>query len=171
MQCKPLKIPLVRQKLSLWCWAACAEMVLRYYGEKVDKCEVANWLLKRENCCVPNGINRACNRECDEADVCRIYNNWRIHCSSPIDASVPFTTLQDELCANRPVQAGFGQAGAALGHLLLVTGWYISDSEQWVVINDPLAYGTNNRRYSQLLYDDYYGSWCATWTGLRRFES
>ena len=49
---KIINVPQIAQEQSNWCWAACVEMVLRYYGElAVQQCELANELFCRSEYC------------------------------------------------------------------------------------------------------------------------
>ena len=47
---KIINVPQIIQEQSNWCWAACVEMVIRYYNEPAtQQCEFANELFKGLN--------------------------------------------------------------------------------------------------------------------------
>src|SRR5690349_12040868 len=47
---RTLNVPYVPQRTPVWCWAAVSEMVLRYYGNPADQCQVVSVYTGR-NCC------------------------------------------------------------------------------------------------------------------------
>src|SRR5688572_10337774 len=53
--CRPkpeseLKVHLVPQELDQWCWAACAQMVMRFHGVEKSQCEQAKDMFGTEEC-------------------------------------------------------------------------------------------------------------------------
>lgn len=162
---KVLTVPQIKQEQTQWCWAACADMVLHYYGNAgVRQCDFANWLFAQSACCnVPS--SSLCNKPCAIGDVCRVYNQWGIQCSYT-GSSVAFATLQSEVNADRPVEVGYAWNGGN-GHVAVIRGWDVNATGPFLAVNDP-AYGSGGVYYSGLLTAYGLGTWRWTWTGLRR---
>lgn len=161
----PLSVPMIKQEQTQWCWAACSDMVLHYYGNPgVAQCEFANWLFSQSACCnVPS--SSLCNRPCQVQDVSRVYSNWSVK-SSLVMSTVPFATLDSEVAASRPVEVAYAWNGGG-GHVALVTQTAVVSSRSVVRVNDP-AYGSGGVSYDDLLTAYGMGRWFATWTGIRR---
>ena len=83
---KILPLPIVTQEQSLWCWAACSQAILQYYGTTVNQCSIVDWARQQnqwgdDNCC-DNGSGSICNQgnPTDEGDgsVDAILNHWGV---------------------------------------------------------------------------------------------
>lgn len=163
---KELPVHLISQKESNWCWAACAKMVMSYYGEtSVKQCDLANWLFQRSDCGDASSSPN-CNRTCRVGDVSKVYTNWNIHSilsRHPVSPS----ELQGEINLGQPVEVAFIWNGGLHGHVVLVTGWYPEPQEIWFKVLDP-GEGVKKISYSYLLTAYGKGSWDYTWTGLRK---
>ena len=48
---KTLNVQLLPQLTNMWCWAASAEMVMKYEGHDVPQCKQANHEFGRTDCC------------------------------------------------------------------------------------------------------------------------
>lgn len=159
---KTLNVPWIKQEQTQWCWAACADMVLHYYGNAtVRQCDLANWLFGLTACCQAPGTS-LCNRPCQIADVCRVYNAWSIRCYSA-SGTVSFGALQFEIDNDRPVESGIAWNGGG-GHVVIVRGWY--DNSR-VYVNDPW-YGHGVISYNDLVTAYGLGTWFWTFSNLRR---
>ena len=66
---RELNIPSKRQEKTNWCWAACCQMVLQYYGVSKEQTTLAEWVfVLAENTTVPlyntvgnRGVNKVLN--------------------------------------------------------------------------------------------------------------
>lgn len=160
-----LPVPQIAQEQTQWCWAACADMVVHYYGNTAARqCEFANWLFGQSNCCASPGSS-ACNRPCQINDVSRVFSRWGIR-SNYSGGSVSFGTLRSEVDSSRPVEVGYAWNGGG-GHVALVTGWIVVSGGNALRVNDP-AYGSGGVYYNKLLTAYDMGQWRWTWTGIRR---
>jgi len=56
-----LGVPWCHQERSNWCWAACTNMVLTYYGKGLDQCTLATQGLECTYCQPPCDDDGACN--------------------------------------------------------------------------------------------------------------
>ncbi len=156
----------IEQEQNLWCWAACAEMVLRYYDIcHVRQCDFANWLFKQTHCCTEPS-SAECNRGCFVHDVSSLYLQWNIR-STFIGGMVPFSVLQAEIDAGRPVEIGFLWKEQGIAHVVLISGWHTDGTEEFVHVNDPNN-GFQFLTYAELQTAYGKGTWSFTWTGIRR---
>jgi hypothetical protein len=159
-----LNVPEIKQEQTQWCWAACAQMVLRFYGNgAVRQCEFANWLFGQSGCCQAPGTS-LCNRPCQVTDVVRVYAAWAKTCSY-VPSNVAFATLQAEINAGRPVEVGYRWNGGG-GHVAIVCAWDINATGPFLRVNDPW-YGSGGVYYSNLLTAYGLGSWQWTWIAIR----
>ena len=156
----------IEQEQNLWCWAACAEMVLRYYDIcHVRQCDFANWLFQQTHCCAEPS-SAECNRGCFVHDVSSLYLQWNIR-STFIGGMVPFSVLQAEIDAGRPVEIGFLWKEQGIAHVVLISGWHTDGTEEFVHVNDPNN-GFQFLTYAELQTAYGKGTWSFTWTGIRR---
>jgi hypothetical protein len=157
-----LKVPHIVQEQRKWCWAASAQMVLEHCGFATTQCDIAAGLLNKSCCRTP----RACNVGCKSDGVDQIYNQFGIN-SQYQPSSLPFTSIQAEINAKRPIQVGLNWAKGG-GHLAIITGWEQDTSGDWVRVNDPDP--TRPRpviiRYARLVQAYGQGSWVTSWTNL-----
>ena len=166
---KIIDVPQIAQEQTNWCWAACTEMVLRYSGElAVQQCELANELFGRFDCC-SEPSNPECNKPCEIEDISTLYSRKNIQ-SQFVDKNVPFSTLQSEIDADRPVEIVFYQRKEQRGHLVIVRGWHTIEAEEFVHVNDPKDSTSASRivAYSELLDAYGEGKWFYTWVRIRK---
>ena len=166
---KIINVPQIAQEQPNWCWAACIEMVLRYYNDPiVQQCELANELFGQSKCC-SEPSSPECNKPCEIEDISKLYSRSGVH-SQFVDENVPFSTLQSEIDADRPVEVVFYQRQKKQGHLVIVRGWHIAETEEFVHVNDPKDSNGASRivAYSELLDAYGEGKWMYTWLEIRR---
>src|SRR5437660_1156600 len=100
-----LSVPWIKQEQTQWCWAACAQMVLRYYANlTVQQCDLANWLFGLSDCCAAPSSS-LCNRPCQVSDVCRVYNAFGLRCYSS-SGTITLGAVQLEIDQGYPVEPG-----------------------------------------------------------------
>lgn len=165
LQSAPRSLPVMQiaQEQSQWCWAACAEMCIQYFGGSVQQCEIANFIKTRNDCCV-SPSSSACNESCRLNDVARIFTNWGIRCN-PLTTQVSFADLVSEINASRPVEVGLDWIGGGGGHLVIVRGYNTQDGRSFVQVNDADD-TTGWATYESLRNGFGRGQWGATWTNI-----
>ena len=144
-------------------------MVLRYYGGTATRqCDFVNELFDRTECCLePSSPN--CNRSCGMQDISNLYSSKHIH-NKLVDKAVPFSKLQSEIDANRPVAVVyFWRDWEEPGHSVIVHGWRTDGKEEFVYVNDPSDSLGEYRivAYSELLAAYGKGKWTYTWIEIR----
>jgi len=155
-------VPQIFQERTEWCWAACAQMVLQFYGDaSVQQCDLATQLFG-EPCCA-NPDSPLCNEPAQVPDLAGVYAN-RGRNAVLVPGYVPFETLQDEINANRPVELGF-VFNNGTGHQVLVCGWNIDATGPYLLINDPQL-GSGAVYYVNLQAAYGWGSWQWTWQSI-----
>jgi len=161
-----VNVPQITQEQSEWCWAACAQMVLRYYGNSsVRQCDLAAKLFG-QGCCEDPG-STLCNQPAQVQDIAGIYSDWgRPSKPKYVSSSVPFSTLQAELNAQRPVEVGFIW-NKGTGHQAIVCGWGVDSTGPLLLVNDPdPRWGTGAIYYTNLVLAYGAGSWQHTWISI-----
>ena len=163
-----------------WCWAACLEMVLRFFGVPKSKCEVATLQLEKQQSCCPESV--ACDEGLSVAKIDEAFKKFGFaanrfaalkfeHIEGQIMGKPALGTLALPL-APRPIVAGISWQGAnAGGHLVVISGVRTdAASVRYVKVNDPF-YTSGDIRYED--FRDKYGPndngrWVHTWADLRR---
>lgn len=161
-----------------WCWAACAEMVLRFFGVDEDKCEVVGRTLERDDCC-PAAPVCDVGLKVEEVDFAFELSQLYFNRFPDLDFEqvkgqingAPSLGEFDVELAPRPIVAGIEWSGGG-GHLIVISGWRDDGSTKYLKVNDPfydfdevpiedlmLKYGPNNS-----------GRWVHTWADFRRAD-
>jgi hypothetical protein len=150
------------QEQTEWCWAACAQMVLKFYGnDAMQQCDLASRLFGR-SCCDDPGSPLS-NEPAQVPDIAGVYGQWG-RSALFVQGQVPFETLQNEINANRPVEIGF-QWNDGTGHQVLVCGWNIDSTGPYLMVNDP-QWGSGAVYYVNLQAAYGWGSWLWTWQSI-----
>jgi hypothetical protein len=125
-----------RQEEINWCWAACAEMILKHFHRSNDEqCQIAQkglaFIGVNVPCCTDslhsNGDIR-CDRTLGDKNISRL---WR----EAYGVQVNYTNRQDlhindepalierlkEIIENHPIQLGY--SGSPAGHVIIVYAW------------------------------------------------
>ena len=163
--------PLV-QLFSTWCYAACAKMILIYYGQTtVTQCSVAA-LVKKNNkndgsCCLDEPDLDCILSGCEDEDFVRMYSGFNLQ-SRFLQRRLTLNEVRAELTAKRPVEAIVKWDDLDGSHAVLITGI----NGDLVFVNDPL----NMEKFKGWQLYDYlvegftYGDWNRTCTGFPNKE-
>lgn len=164
---RTLNVPFIKQEQTNWCWAACAEMVLEYYGNSSsDQCDFANWAFGGATCCtLPS--SSLCDKPVKDKKITDLYDHYNLK-SSYVSADVPFGALVVEIEGSRPIEVGFTFSGNKTGHVALVVGTDVINGKQVVRVNDPAEQASGGVLYSDLTTAYGLGDWDATWTGIQK---
>ena len=184
-----LHVPFIAQTGRTWCWAACTEMVSRYYHDKIDptapiitQCDI-----------VKASYGGSCNMPCPPPDTlppeCDNSGNWPF--TPPLGWSYSFTEgvapkaaltweeLQREIRDNRmPVTFQWKWKGITRStrgyndaHWLVAEGCPSSSYDTtrgWVSIHDPLPVGRGRHRI--ISYPEYANEKLVSFPGGRRYD-
>ena len=164
---KYIRIDMIYQQQSEWCWAACLEMILKScWSDASNQCELAGNAFDVEGCC-RSPADRLCNRPLPIWRIDSELANYGIH-SVFHAARVSEERLIDEVTWNRPVLVGLRfdwPDGGTSGHALLVVGWDKNQDGRFLIVQDP-ARGIGSDWYEDLSSAYGRGSWYCTWTGI-----
>ena len=124
--------PLETQEMGLWCWAAVALSVEKYFEptSQQTQCGIAT-LVHHLNCCANK---TACNRKAElHVALQKVghFHDIRV-------GRLTFDQIKTSIDAGFPVcvRIGWWPQG---GHYVVITGAAIDDSgDQWVTVADPL---------------------------------
>jgi hypothetical protein len=149
-----MAFPLEKQKMSMWCWAAVAVAVDRYFSPNSSwsQCKLAAKVLGKADCCTNP---QACNSAAKLQDALRAVGRFKEHHKS----AMSFDALRARLDAGFPVGVRIGWGGGG-GHFVLVTGYRWIEGEPALEICDPQLLNGLCR------YDDFVSAYCAAgkWT-------
>lgn len=137
-----LGIENIPQDRAAWCYAACAEMILRYYGIAKNQCAVAS-IVKAAACCPSADAEPVCLADgCEDSDFERMFNDSGLISNSFLlefrTEGLNLNVLQAEILAGRPVEAIIQWRDVDSSHAVVITAM-IGDM---FFVNDPLqTYG------------------------------
>ena len=157
-----------RQLKEMWCWAACARMVLRFFGSPLQQCEIAGLQLERR-CCDPL-VSPECNQGCSVEEIDQAFGFAGL-AGQRVNGPLPFEDVVRQINGTppRPLVAGVAWAGGG-GHIVVISGCRVVDNIRFLRVNDPF-YGPGDIRYSDLV-DSYgrngTGVWRHTWLDLSK---
>ena len=162
-----LGIRLVRQVKDNWCWAACAEMVLKFLGQPKRKCEVAQDHLQipDANCCDFQD-NEVCDVGVEIDDITDVYNVDSNVTAQHLGHALSFAKVQEQIIGQqKPVQVHISWGVDNGSHVILIDACHKIGNVRYVEIKDPL-YGSADIRFSDLW--SYQrgggtGQWVGTW--------
>jgi Papain-like cysteine protease AvrRpt2 len=145
-----LNVPLFPQQNSMWCWAACGQMCMTFLGATVDvsQCTQANNEFGKTNCC-NNPIPSPClNGGWPE------FSKYGFSALMTNSTALSWAQIQTQIgCLNKPIAFTWHWTGGG-GHMMVITGYAVIDSENWVIINDPWGDPNVGAQYP-ITYEDY----------------
>lgn len=155
-----LSYPQVAQERAEWCWAACAQSLLKYRRIRyAEQCEVAE-LARRfdpasfgtRNCCVDPGLDRdvspdlvACNRG-GAAEMVAALLNAHSFTATASAGTLSESAVRSELDSDKPFMIGTYRRRSngvcdVSPHLVVAIGYEYrsgaSGSELWIYVMDP----------------------------------
>jgi hypothetical protein len=107
-------------------------------------------------------VDHACNRAQYLEKALRVVGRLA---APPIAGPLPFSKIQKEILAGRPVCTRVAWPGSTIGHFTLIYGCRRSKSgSQWLYVEDPL-YGSSTWLYSEFRRNYQYaeGRWSHTY--------
>lgn len=151
------QIPLYPQKLDQWCWAASAQMVLKYRGKDIAQCTQANYRKLAKECCP---ANPDCNKtgwpdvalDKNETDYSRLRG-----------AALTLEALEEQIAIKQnPVIFSWKWTGGK-GHMMVAVGYETVKGKVYIDILDPWAPNVGGSRktvtYQEYDSDDGHDHW------------
>ncbi len=116
----------VRQQRTNWCWAACSESILRFFGHSVSQSNVVAYVKG----------NHLPNEGATDDEVQDGLAHWSV--SGTVKAnSLSYNNIKSEINDNKPIYAGWSWNSGG-GHGLVIDGYDgISSSSGYVEYMDP----------------------------------
>lgn len=161
-----LPIPLVGQRGSFWCWAACAEMVDRWRkggAQAASQCSLASSHVA-SNCCDEMPPSDQCDRGLSADGITQVWHELG-YANATENGSIDLTEVDSELGAQRPVQIGL--TGATGGRVVLIVG--VNAGATQYTVNDPLPLNTGSATQASAARVQAglgQGAWTHTWTSI-----
>ena len=168
----------IDQEQNTWCYAACAELVLRYYektkanGSAIHQCNIAGVIHPGAVCCNTPPDSQCTDIGCEPEDIITIYKRFGL---SPVaqNTFVAFEALQKEINKGRLVEVCIQWNDSThpllfSAHVVIVRGWIDSSLGQFLEILDPLPSNEfgGTVSYEQLKAGFGHGAWKLTFLGF-----
>lgn len=146
----------IQQEQTLWCWVACALMILESQGiASPPQCEFVNETFGTASCC-EDGSSPTCNDACPPDRVESLLSSRDITLART--GPVAFQTIKEQVAAGRPVEVYLSTVNG--GHVMVIGGCYEADG-QMLVVNDPLESAPDNWAFESLAERGWMFSWMA----------
>ena len=142
---KTLNVQLLPQLTNMWCWAASAEMVMKYEGHDVPQCKQANHEFGRTDCC-----NNPTPGACVQGGWPE-FAVWGFSSQTlPDGVALTFSQIITQIDGNMPFCFSWHWQGGG-GHMMVGRGYswptFVIFGSQTVYINDPWPPNTGNIRW------------------------
>ena len=149
-----LSFPYVPQSENNWCWAACAEMLLR---NSQSQCSVASSQFQL-TCCPSPRAPASCDR-----------GAWPHLAYPPLGLPTQMVTgqlslrrVQTELASGKAVQVCYQWTGGNQTHVALIVGEHANGDFE--VLDPSSAYGRGARTFGQIQTAYGLGAWVRSFT-------
>lgn len=151
----------------MWCWAACAHMVLKQLGADPppSQCEIASRRFGRNCCSEP----APCNLPHPMSGIKDLYTHLGVECRS-IEGPLEEQALTEEVVKGQPVQIGYVYT-SKVGHLVVVIGERYNKKKgvRYFRVADPREKGGRQLLlFGDVRTDSGKGEWKWTWTDMKR---
>lgn len=152
-----LPVPYHNQLQDNWCWAACCQMLLGFFGRAdVPQCRMASAQFSLD-CCVAR-----CPDDCDVGCFPHdAYGRYAIEVGDLVDRT-DRADLDGELDAGRPIEVYFVRSDNESAHVALVVG---RNGNGTYEVHDPY-YGTGPRTFDRIRHFYGRGRWDASYLGI-----
>ncbi len=149
---RELNIPCIRQEETKWCWAACSQMVLRYYGISKSQTSLAEWVFViKENTALPL-YNSMINSRLGVNKVLDNYAGWAVIGNQNwIEGALGKGDIFYKINNNRPILIlGSEPPGY---HIVAIIGYIDNNpTNPTIIINDPINDNSGGRIETTLTY-------------------
>ncbi|MBI3467661.1 MAG: hypothetical protein HY000_32025 [Planctomycetes bacterium] len=154
-----LPVSVVFQEETRWCWAACCEMLFKYFNFSNDsKCQIASNVFSQSCCTNPASCNLG-----------QLASHVFWHFSFPFqpkDDDLAESEVHDEIAADRPVEVLWRWNGGFDAHLVLIIGVYPTGDLE--IIDPREYYGQNRFSYEAVQDADGLGEWIYSYFELNQ---
>jgi hypothetical protein len=160
-----IRVRQIAQEATAWCWAAAAEMVLRYYhGGDVHH---VSWSTNSSTGrIVAKTLCLMLATMVLTLEMLSVSTTSGVSTATLESRSVGFSKLKDEIEAERPVEVVYKLDGG-FEHAVIVRGYREDQDGDFVIFNDPDPF----REVGDLPFEDFKtaegkGYWWRTWTEI-----
>jgi len=162
----PLNVPLVKQTTNMWCWAACTEMVMRYYQGTGQyrlpvklQCELADVAYNAPCGCPSCGAVSKVNGDCVHDGANPPLAEGGFNCVYRSAQPLTFCELAEEFHGQghtgRPVL--FERVNGLTRHIMVAIDADIVKGRGWILVNNP-GPATCGGSTRPIEYDDWAGA-------------
>ena len=153
------------QEQDVWCYAACAEMVIKevHKTSTVRQCDIAGFVKNGAKCCNKPPLPVTCTATgCKKPQITDIFTKWGINAQRrpPIN----FDPVVTEIKGDRLIEVVVDWRGGQSSHAVLLSGFW----GDRVYVVDPLKFPRylGWHTHSSLMQGFGNGKWSDTWVGL-----
>jgi hypothetical protein len=147
-----LEVPRIKQEQSLWCWAACAQMIMQFEG--ADPAKVAQCIQAKDryeaSCCddpLPKG--------CDDEGGWPNFQLYGFECKTNQGTALSFQQIQEQIDNKMAVAFSWHFEGDG-GHMMVVAGYKVKNGKQYVLVLDPIKNPAEHRWIAGWKSYDFY---------------
>ncbi len=143
-----LEVPLIYQQDNTWCWAACMEMIFRYFGEpKNEKGEIWSQqeivfkFLNRDIESVKSLERKTIKAGITETNLLRLLQLNFGFSEAKMETHLDWAEIKQQICVlRRPVLLAVNEKADLLkspDHVVVVIGCVEEANEHWLEVLDP----------------------------------
>jgi Papain-like cysteine protease AvrRpt2 len=123
-------VPTMPQQADSWCWAASAQMTMKYFNHDVAQCTQANNRFGMGSCCTSN------LGSCDNGGWPE-YQKYNFTFAKTSQAPLSWEDVQSQIyCKKKPFAFSWAWTGGG-GHMMVVKGYLVVNNVKYVDVNDP----------------------------------
>lgn len=147
------------QERSMYCWAACIQMILRKHGIMVSQSELAQLTCGVDRYGVPNNCPASSYTITQYLNTCWLDSVQEYCLSTQVEHERPnIYELYKELKKGNPVLVTYSAPGAAIGHAVLITAmkgyfWKNKIYASQIVVRDPWPSFVNRLNKGYKIFD------------------
>ncbi len=151
---KTLRMKLFAQETSVWCWAACGQMVSTYLSKPVSQCVQVQDLYNRSGCCSSAKPRGCLLTLCGYTRCLSWLKKYRFtYKITPLNGHLMWDEIKDEITNNRPFIFVWTWDGKNLGHMMVGKGYRTVRNKNYVEVLDPGPAGRGSHYF--ITYDTY----------------
>ncbi|NOT38560.1 MAG: hypothetical protein HOP11_14405 [Saprospiraceae bacterium] len=145
---KVLPINCIPQEQSLWCWAACTEMVIKHIdpSNNITQCDQAYRSMPQNACCTTNPCcYRQMDSECNHTNW-PIFDQYGFSCKDTYTHSdfLSWKKMLLQIDNDKPMCLTYNFHGAG-AHMIVMSGYKIVDGDLELYLIDPYSSYNDNQ--------------------------
>lgn len=149
-----LPVKLFAQETSVWCWAACGQMVSTYLLNPIKQCVQVEDLYNQSGCCSlvkPRGcLLTLCGNTYCLSWLKKYRFTYKI---TPFNAHLTWDEIKNEIDNDRPFIFSWTWDGTGYGHMMVGIGYKTVRNKNYIEVYNPAPVGRGSHYF--ITYDTY----------------